>query len=243
MKIKVLFISLLMTFTISSCDTLNSILETATGTTGTGVLSNAQIVLGLKDALKQGATEGSSIVSVTNGYFGNSLIKIPLPPEAEPIEKALKLIPGGQKLLNDAILSLNRAAEDAAKEAAPIFISAITSMSIGDGMDILFGNNDAATRYLERTTTSQLTAKFNPVIDNSLSKVGATQYWEDVMETYNKIPFVKKVDPNLSSFVTTKALEGLFVMVEKEESKIRTNIGSRSTDIMKDVFGFYDANK
>lgn len=240
MRIKAAILSLALLCTFTSCDTLTEILET---TSSSGILSNAEIVGGLKDALSQGATNGADIVSVVNGYYGNSLIKIPLPPEAEPIEKALSLIPGGEKLLADAVVSLNRAAEDAAKEAAPIFLSAITSMSVNDGLNILMGEKDAATRYLEKSTTTQLTSKFKPVIDNSLNKVGATQYWADVMERYNKIPFVSKVDPDLTSFVTTKALEGLFTMVEKEEVKVRDNLSARSTDLMKKVFGYYDANK
>ncbi len=232
---------LLLAISVSSCDpgSLSSIL----GTGGLGGITNSEAVMGLKDALKQGATNGSSTVSKVNGYFGNPLIKIPLPPEADPIVRTLNAIPGGKKLLDDAMLSINRAAEEAAKEAAPIFVSAITTMTISDGMDILFGEKDAATRYLERSTTPQLTSKFTPVIDRALASTQATKHWRDVMNAYNKVPLVQKIDPDLSAFVTTKALEGLFVMVQQEEEKIRTNPGARGTDMMKKVFGYYDSNK
>jgi hypothetical protein len=228
-----------------SCDaqTVNAILSSAGGAAGGGTISNAEAVLGIKDALKQGATNGAGVVSAVNGYYGNPLIKILLPPEADPVVNTLSKIPGGQKLLDDAILAVNRAAEDAAKEAAPIFVNAITSMSVADAMGILFGEQDAATAYLQRTTTSQLTAKFRPVIDGSLNKTGATRYWGDVMREYNKIPLVKKVDPDLGSFVTTKALEGLFVKVAEEETKVRSSISARSTPMMKKVFGYVDANR
>ncbi|MBI1193945.1 MAG: DUF4197 family protein [Bacteroidetes bacterium] len=242
---KYLAFSLLLLVSMPSCDpeTLNSILATAGGAAGVGSISNGEAIMGLKDALKQGANNGAGTVSKLNGYFGNPLIKIPLPPEAEPIVNTLSKVPGGQKLLDDAMLAINRAAEEAAKEAAPIFVSAITSMTISDGMDILFGEQDAATRYLERTTTPQLTAKFSPVIDKTMASTNATKYWGDVMNAYNKIPLVKKVNPDLGDFVTERALLGLFVMVEKEEQKIRTNPGARTTDMMKKVFGYYDSNK
>lgn len=230
-----------------SCDaeSVNAILQSAGETLGEsdGSITNAEAVLGIKDALKQGATSGADIVSAVNGYFGNPLIKIALPPEAEPVVDVLSKLPGGQKLLDDAVLSINRAAEDAAKEAAPIFVNAITSMSVNDAMGILFGEQDAATDYLIAKTTTKLTDKFTPVIDNSLGKTGATRYWGDVMERYNKIPLVKKVDPDLSSFVTTKALDGLFVMVAQEEIKVRESISSRTTPMMKKVFGYVDANR
>jgi hypothetical protein len=231
-----------------SCDaeSVNAILQTANETLGgSGIesITNAEAVLGIKDALSQGATSGADIVSAVNGYFGNPLIKILLPPEAEPVVDVVAKLPGGQKLLDDATLAINRAAEDAAKEAAPIFVNAITSMSVNDAMGILFGEQDAATQYLIASTTSQLTTKFKPIIDESLGKTGATRYWTDVMNTYNKIPLVKKVDPDLTSFVTTKALEGLFVMVAEEEVKVRGNISARTTPMMKKVFGYVDANR
>ena len=245
MNVRMLSLALLLTISFSSCDpeTLNSILSTAGSAAGVGTISNGETVMGLKDALKQGANNGAGTVSQLNGFFGNPLIKIPLPPEADPVVKALKSIPGGQKMLDDAMLAMNRAAEEAAKEAAPIFVSAITSMTISDAMDILFGQQDAATRYLERTTTPQLTSKFSPVIDRAMAKTNATKYWGDVMNTYNKIPLVQKVNPDLGGFVTERAMHGLFVMVEHEEAKIRTNPGARGTDMMKKVFGYYDSNK
>jgi hypothetical protein len=226
--------------TLTSCDTLEQVLSTATTT---GVLSNGEIALGLKDALKQGAVNGADVVSVVNGYFGNELIKLALPEEAEPVIKALQLIPGGQKLLDDATLAINRAAEEAAKEAAPVFVDAITSMTIPDALDILMGEQDAASRYLDRTTSPKLTSKFTPIIDRALDNTNATKYWKDVMDRYNKIPFVQSVNPDLSEHVTEKALDGLFVVVAQEEKKIRGNISARTTPTMKKVFAYYDQNK
>ena len=226
--------------TLTSCDTLEQVLSTATTT---GVLSNEEIALGLKDALQQGAVRGADVVSVVNGYFGNELIKLALPEEAQPIIKALQLIPGGQKLLDDATLAINRAAEEAANEAAPVFVDAITSMTIPEALDILMGGQDAATRYLDRTTSPELTRKFTPIIDRALDNTNATKYWKDVMDRYNKIPFVQSVDPDLSEHVTEKALGGLFVMVALEENKIRGNISARTTPTMKKVFAYYDQNK
>lgn len=226
--------------TLTSCDTLEQVLSTATTT---GVLSNEEIALGLKDALQQGAVRGADVVSVVNGYFGNELIKLALPEEAQPIIKALQLIPGGQKLLDDATLAINRAAEEAANEAAPVFVDAITSMTIPEALDILMGGQDAATRYLDRTTSPELTRKFTPIIDRALDNTNATKYWKDVMDRYNKIPFVQSVNPDLSEHVTEKALGGLFVMVALEENKIRGNISARTTPTMKKVFAYYDQNK
>ena len=226
--------------TLTSCDTLEQVLSTATTT---GVLSNEEIALGLKDALQQGAVRGADVVSVVNGYFGNEVIKLALPEEAQPIIKALQLIPGGQKLLDDATLAINRAAEEAANEAAPVFVDAITSMTIPEALDILMGGQDAATRYLDRTTSPELTRKFTPIIDRALDNTNATKYWKDVMDRYNKIPFVQSVNPDLSEHVTEKALGGLFVMVALEENKIRGNISARTTPTMKKVFAYYDQNK
>jgi hypothetical protein len=240
MTLRLSALALLLSLQFSACDpeTFNTILSSS----GLG-LTNAEAVNGLKDALKQGSTNGASTVSKVNGYFGNPLIKIALPPEAEPIVKTLSAVPGGQKLLDDAVLAINRAAEEAAKEAAPIFINAITTMSISDAMGILLGEQDAATRYLERSTSSQLTTRFSPVINKSMASTNATKYWSDVMNAYNKIPLVKKVNPDLGAFVTEKALDGLFQMVEQEEAKIRKLPSSRGTEAIKKAFDYADKNK
>jgi hypothetical protein len=247
---KKLFIPLLFagTFLFSGCDTLNSIARTTadvltegTGSnTGTYTPSILDMGNGLKSALNAGITNGANRLSLNDGYFGNSLLKIMMPPEAKQVESTLRSI-GMGKLVDDAILSFNRGAENAAKEAAPIFISAIKQMTFNDAKNILLsGDKKSATTFLKNATTTSLNAAFRPVIEKSLQSVDATKYWGDVINTYNQIPLMKKVNPDLTSFVTEKALEGLFTMVEKEEIKIRDSIGARTTDIMQKVFGWAD---
>lgn len=191
---------------------------------------------GIKEALVKGTGESVNIVSKLNGYFSNPEIKIPFPPEAREIESKLRSVGLGNKV-DEVILSLNRAAEDAAKSAEPIFVSAITNMSITDAIQIVKGKTDAATHYLERSTSPALKAKFSPVIKASLDKVDATRLWEELVKSYNQIPFVKKQNEDLPGYVTDKAIDGLFVMIAKEELKIRQNPVARTTDLLKKVFG------
>ena len=227
-------------FTGSTCDpkimedVLNSVLETT--------ITEQEVASGLMEALVQGATNGSDLLSKVNGYLGNPQVKIPFPPEAQKIESTLRDL-GMNKMCDDVINSLNRAAENAAIEAKPILINSIRSMTISDAMDILFGANDAATEYLKKTTTTQLTDKFSPIIESSLNKVGATKYWTDAVNYYNKIPLVADLNPDLEAYVTAKALEGLFYMVEQEELKIRQDPAARAAEIVQKVFGYYDTNK
>ena len=227
-------------FTGSTCDpkimedVLNSVLETT--------ITEQEVASGLMEALVQGATNGSDLLSKVNGYLGNPQVKIPFPPEAQKIESTLRDL-GMNKMCDDVINSLNRAAENAAIEAKPILINSIRSMTITDAMDILFGANDAATEYLKKTTTTQLTDKFSPIIESSLNKVGATKYWTDAVNYYNKIPLVADLNPDLEAYVTAKALEGLFYMVEQEELKIRQDPAARAAEIVQKVFGYYDTNK
>jgi hypothetical protein len=203
---------------------------------GKGGLTEKDAVDGIKEALVKGTGESVSFVSKLNGYFSNPEIKIPFPPEAREIESKLRAIGMGSKI-DEVILSLNRAAEDAAKSAQPIFVSAIKSMTVSDGIQIVKGANDAATKYLAKTTTPELKAKFSPVIKASLDKVDATRLWEEVIKSYNQIPFVTKQNPNLTEYVTDKAITGLFVMIAKEELKIRQNPAARTTELLKKVFG------
>jgi hypothetical protein len=191
---------------------------------------------GIKEALIKGTSEGVQLVSKKDGYFANPEIKIPFPSEASTVEKTLRSV-GLGKQVDKAVLSLNRAAEDAAQEAKPIFIAAIKNLTIKDAINIVRGNDDAATRYLEKNTSGDLNKKFQPIIKGSLDKVDATKYWADIMKSYNKIPFVKKINPNLSEYVTNKAIEGLFVMIAKEELKIRKDPVARTTELLKKVFG------
>lgn len=198
-------------------------------------LNNEEIVNGLKEALTIGAGNASQKLSAADGFFKDAAIKVLMPEEAKKAEKRLRSL-GMGKLVDDAILSMNRAAEDASKSAAPIFIDAIKQMSIQDAVGILRGGDFAATNYLKQKTTASLTQSFQPVIEASLKKVDATKYWNIVFSTYNKFSF-DKVNPDLASYVTEKALEGIFYQVGLEEQKIRKDPMARTTDILKKVFG------
>lgn len=202
----------------------------------TKALTTADVAEGLKEALIKGISTGADLVSQTDGYFQNPEIKIPFPPDVKKVEDKLRQVGFGGEV-DKFIMTLNRGAEDAAKEAKPIFITAIKSMTIEDAWAILKGQDDAATQYLKRTTSAQLKDKFKPVIQNSLSKVGATRYYGDVVTRYNQIPLVQKVNPELDDYATDKAIEGLFLMISKEEKNIRENPVARTTDLLKRVFG------
>jgi hypothetical protein len=204
-------------------------------TSNVGSLTTGDVIAGLKEALNNGVNNGTSKLSAVNGFFANAAIKILMPPEAEKVEKTLRGI-GLGKQVDDAILSMNRAAEDAAKSAAPIFINAIKQMSIEDAWGILRGGDTAATAYLRKTTTISLTNAFRPVIENSLEKVNATKYWNTVFTSYNKFA-LNKVNPDLGAYVTDKALSGIFYEIAKEEIQIRKDPVARTTDILKKVFG------
>lgn len=198
-------------------------------------LTDAEVTKGLKEALTQGVTKGANLVSKLDGYFKNPDIKIPFPKDASLVETKLRFIGMGDRV-DEFVLSLNRAAEDAAKEAAPIFVTAIQKMTINDAFAILKGEPDAATQYLKKTTTPQLKEKFTPIVKNSLNKVDATKYWADLINYYNKLPFVSRVNPDLEAYATDMAIQGLFVMVAREEKLIRKDPLARTTDILKKVF-------
>lgn len=199
--------------------------------------TTAEVGEGLKEALINGISKGSDLVSKTDGYFKNPEIKIPFPPDVKRVEKTLRDIGLGGEV-DKFIMTLNRGAEDAAKEAKPIFISAIKSMTIQDAWAILKGEDNAATEYLKKTTSAQLKEKFKPVIKNSLNKVSATKYYGELVTRYNQIPLVEKVNPNLDDYATDKAIEGLFVMIAKEEKSIRKDPVARTTELLKKVFGY-----
>jgi Protein of unknown function (DUF4197) len=197
-------------------------------------LSNDEIVSGLKEALNVGTNNASNKLSAVDGFFKDAAIKILMPEEAQKAEKKLRSL-GMGKLVDDAILSMNRAAEDASKSAAPIFINAVKQMSIQDAVGILRGSDFAATNYLKNKTTASLTEAFRPVIEASLKKVNATKYWNTVFTTYNKFS-ADKINPDLSAYVTEKSLAGIFFQVGLEEQKIRKDPMARTTDILKKVF-------
>ena len=215
---------------------------TGSGATTTGKPGTLEIASGIKQALEIGTSRGADLLSAKDGFMGNMAVKILFPPEAQKVEKTLRTL-GMGKLADNVILSLNRAAEDAAKEAKPIFIAAIKQMTIADATNILLGSQDAATNYFKRVTTSQLMEKFKPVINTSLTKVGATKYWGDATGQYNKIPLVKPLNTDLSDYVAQKAIDGMFIQVAQEELKIRDSLGARSTPLLQKVFGYADKNK
>ncbi|HMG67159.1 MAG TPA: DUF4197 domain-containing protein [Chitinophagaceae bacterium] len=202
---------------------------------GSGSLTNDEVINGLKEALEVGTQRGTDKLSAIDGFFKDAAIKILMPPEAEKVEKKLRAV-GLGKQVDNAILSMNRAAEDASKSATKIFIDAIKQMSIQDAFGILKGGDFAATSYLKEKTTAALTEAFRPVIENSLKKVDATKYWNTVFTTYNRFSS-DKVNTDLPAYVTDKALAGIFYQVAQEEQKIRKDPVARTTDILKKVFG------
>lgn len=198
-------------------------------------LSNDEIISGLKEALNTGTAASTSKLSAVDGFLKDAAVKILLPPEAQKVEKTLRAV-GMGKLVDNAITSLNRSAEDASKKAAPIFLSAIKNMSIADALGILRGADTAATSYLRRNTTLQLTDAFRPVIDSSLAKTNATKYWKDMFTAYNKIA-LQPVNTDLTGYVTDKAMSGIFYYVGQEEKNIRKDPASYASSIIKKVFG------
>lgn len=217
----------------------------ATGHTGhTGSPATAGITLpdmtgGIKDALEKGLVDGANQVSAPDGFLKNLSIKLLFPPEARQAEKALRSL-GMNKLCDDVIISMNRAAEDATKKAIPIFLDAIRHLSIKDAEGILAGPDNSATQYFQNTTNIALSAAFRPVIDSSLRKVKADKYYTEAATAYNRIPFIPhKMTADLTLYATQKATEGLFKTIAQEELKIRTQTGARSTPLMRKVFGYF----
>jgi len=205
----------------------------------TGVLSQAEIGNGLKEALNNGIIKQVSKLTATDGFFKNEAVKILLPEELQTVDKKLRQI-GMEKLADEGLKVINRAAEDAVKEATPIFVDAVKQMTFTDAKNILLGNDSSATTYLQNTTSTALYAKFNPVIKNSYTKVGADKVWSQIITKYNSIPLVTKVNPDLTDYTTNKAMEGVFKMIAVEEKDIRTNLSSRSSDLLKKVFALQD---
>jgi hypothetical protein len=207
--------------------------------TGGASLSQDEIGAGLKEALNIGVGEAGDFLSAKDGFF-KSPYKILMPTEAQSVVNKLKMVPGFQNVEADLTERMNRAAEDAAVKAKPIFLNAIKQMSFKDAMNILMGNPDAATRYLDKTTNAALFAEFKPIIQASLDKVNARTYWREATTAYNKIPFVTKTNTELDDHVTKMALVGLFSLVEQKEKGIRSNINLRSSDLLKKVFSQQD---
>ncbi|HQW01682.1 MAG TPA: DUF4197 domain-containing protein [Saprospiraceae bacterium] len=232
MNTRIIIIALFAAISLPSCDTLQQI---SSGLEPT----SAEIGQGLKQALEFGISEGAALLAQKDGYF-KSEYKILLPAEARKVTDRLKFIPGFNDVENIILEKLNRAAEDAAASAKPIFVNAIREMTFDDALNILMGPQNAATQYLDQKTHVPLYNEFNPVVVTSLNKFNAIQYWADAVNAYNKIPLVEKVNPSLDQYVTEAALDGLFGMVAKKELQIRTDINSRTTDLLKKVFAKQD---
>lgn len=202
-------------------------------------VSNAEISSGLKQALQFGIDKEVTNLAKEDGFFNNELIRIGLPPELQKVDKTLRDV-GLDALADEGLKVLNRAAEDAVGEAIPVFADAVTGISFADARNILLGADNAATLYLSNKTETELYARFNPIINNSLDKVGATQVWKNIIQKYNSLPITSNVNPDLADYVTNEALEGVFIMIAKEEKAIRNTISARTTDLLRKVFALQD---
>lgn len=236
-KLSLLAIVTLFTLGVSAQGgLLNKAKDAFNKTKGTGgsALSTEEIVSGLKEALSVGATNSSGKLSAADGFFKDAAVKILMPEQVQKVEKKMRML-GMGKLVDNTILSMNRAAEDASKSAADIFIKSIRQMSVSDALGILRGTDTAATSYLRKTTTAELTNAFRPVIETSLQKVDATKYWKDLFSAYNKFSS-EPVNTDLTAYVTERAMKGIFFYVAEEEKKIRKDPAARVSDILKKVF-------
>lgn len=228
---------LVSTLALSSCETLQQV-ATATGNTtmGTGI-SQTEAASGIKQALDQGIGKAVLQLNTTDGFFKNAFYKILLPPEAKKIENTLRDL-GLNSMVDKAILQINRGAEDAAGFAKPIFVDAIKSMTLSDAIGLIRNGDTSATHFFREKTTAKLIAAFTPVIQSSLNKVDATKYYGDMITKYNNFPTTfKKLNPDLTGYVTQRATDALFNLIAQEEVNIRTNFAARTTDILKKVFG------
>lgn len=230
--VRILFSVYTLTF-FTGCETAQQVLGSIN--TSSGSLSSNEIAAGLKEALSIGTQNSASKLSAVDGFFSNAAIKILLPEEAQKVESTLRNI-GLGSLVDKAVLSINRAAEEASKSATPIFVNAIKEMTITDALGILKGSDYAATDYFKTKTTAPLTAAFKPVIEKALTKTDATKYWNDVFTAYNKFT-TKPINTDLAGYVTEKSLTGIFYEVSLEEQKIRKDPAARVTELLKKVFG------
>jgi hypothetical protein len=231
---RILFFVLAIQFT--GCAELQNVVNQVAKS---GALSQEQIGNGLRQALDNGIKNQVSKLTSTDGFYKNELVKIMLPEELQAVDKGLRKI-GLGNLADEGIKVLNRAAEDAVKTATPIFINAVKEITFADAKNILLGNQNAATSYLKGKTSDDLYASFTPVIKNSFSKVGADKVWRGLINKYNSIPFVKNMNPDLTTYVTARALEGVFTMIEVEEKGIREKAGLRNTALLQQVFSLQD---
>lgn len=211
---------------------------TTTGTSGSpNTLSNDEVINGLKEALSVGTNQSTSLASKLDGFYKNPAIFIPFPPEAQKVKEYANKV-GLTAQVTKFEMTLNRAAEEAAKSAAPIFLEAIKGITITDGFGILKGSDNAATQYLQGKTVEQLKAKFTPIVKTAINKVQLTKYWAPIITSYNKIPMVQKQNPDLNAYVTDRAIQGLFKLIAEQELKIRKDPAARISELLKKVFGW-----
>ncbi len=232
-KVIVFFLVLQVTACAELQQVVNQLPQTTSG------IGTAEIASGLREALNTGIEKQVSKLTQTDGFFKNNLVKILLPEELQKVDKGLRDI-GLSKLADEGLKVLNRAAEDAVKEATPIFVNAVKDITFADAKGILLGQDNAATQYLTNKTQTALYNKFSPVIKNSFSKVGADKIWSKLISKYNAIPFTSNVNPDLTDYVTGEALEGVYTMIAVEEKEIRTKVSSRTSDLLKKVFALQD---
>ena len=229
-------LSLCLILTLFSCAELQNVVNNLPNQTGT---DNVMIGNGLRQALDFGINKQVTKLTSKDGFYKNQLVKILLPEELQKVDRTLRSI-GLSKLADEGIKALNRAAEDAVKEATPIFVTAVKEITFTDVRNILLGADNSATQYLEGKTNQALYAKFNPVIQNSFAKVGADQIWTNLITKYNSLPLTTDVNTNLTDYVTQEALKGVYTMIAVEEKQIRTNTASRTTDLLRRVFALQD---
>lgn len=230
-------ISFFIVFQFLSCAELQQVVnQLPQGETGIG---SSQIAEGLRQALNEGVGKQVSKLTLENGFFKNELVKIVLPEELRKVDKTLRDI-GLGNLADEGLKILNKAAEDAVGEATPIFVNTIKGITFSDARDILMGDENAATQYLKNGTQTSLYAKFNPIIQSSFEKVGADKIWSNLINRYNNLPFTNNVNPNLTDYVTTEALNGVYTMIAVEEKEIRNKVSARTTDILRKVFALQD---
>jgi hypothetical protein len=223
-------------FSFSSCAELQQISQEIARS---GVLSDDQIASGLQQALSKGVNEQVTKLTQEDGFYTNALVRIGLPDELSGLESTMRNF-GLGNLADEGIKALNRTAQQAVKEATPIFLSAIREMSFDDARSILLGDKTAATAYLRERTQDQLYQRFQPIINDNFQKVGADQIWQNVIQNYNQIPFTNNVNPNLTDYVTSEALKGVYKMIEIEEQQIRNDVRERSSDLLRRVFALQD---
>jgi hypothetical protein len=235
---KLVFIAAILGFQTVEAQKIGELLKKASNMAlpSSSGLSADEIAGGLKEALQKGAQTGTQKLSTPGGFLENAALKIIMPPEAQKIESTLRRL-GFNQLMDDMIVSMNRAAEDACKTAVPIFTTAIKEMTITDGINILRGSDTSATSYLRSKTNTALAQSFSPIIKTSLDKVNATQYWEKIITTYNSVPLIgKKMNPDLVGYVTDKSLSGIYTEIASQEKDIRANPAARTSALLQKVF-------